>query len=527
MAKKGRTRETSMRKLREILRLKIECGKSTRDIGHSCSLSHVTVSRYIDLYNSSGLSYAQIRKLDDGELRRAIKNKDGNNENAGKPVPDWKYIHEELKKKGVTLQLLWQEYKEIHPDGGYQSTQFCELYSRWKKTLKISLRQTHKAGEKTFVDYAGQTVPIIDRHSGEVKQAQIFVAVLGASNYTYSEATWDQKLKNWIGSHVRSYEYFGGVSRVTVPDNLKSGVSRSCRYEPDINPTYHEMAVHYETVIMPARANKPKDKAKVEAGVLVVERWILAALRNRIFFSLAELNAAIRELLDILNNKPFKKLEGTRKSCFEKIERKELLPLPASRYEYAEWKKAKANIDYHVDVEGHYYSVPYQLRHKQFYARYTDKIVEIFYNNKRIASHLRSYARGHHTTVKEHMPESHRAYMEWTPSRLIKWAKKTGKSTAELIETMINVREYPAQAYRSCLGILRLSKSYSPERMEAACKRALKIRGYSYTSVSSILKTGLDKRSLEPVRKELVIQHGNIRGGKYFLTVSNKEVPKC
>jgi len=368
---------------------------------------------------------------------------------------------------------------------------------------------------------------VIDRHTGKVKEAQIFVAVLGASNYTYSEATWDQSLPNWIGSHVRSYEYFGGVSRVTVPDNLKTGVTRSCKYEPDINPTYHDMAVHYGTVIMPARAYKPKDKAKVEAGVLVVERWILAALRNRTFFSLAELNAAIRELLEVLNKKPFKKLDGTRKSCFEETDKKELLHLPETRYEFAEWKKVKANIDYHVEIKGHYYSVPHQLRHKQLEARYTTHIVEIFYNSKRVASHLRDDAKGKHTTVKEHMPESHRAYLEWTPSRLIKWAGKTGASTTELVETILTARKYPEQAYRSCLGILRLSKYYPTDRIEAACRRALIIKGYSYKSVASILKTGLDKQRLRQNAPEAVVEHNNIRGREYFLKTNNKEVAQC
>lgn len=526
MARKKKRWELSMRKIREILRLGLKNGEGLREISRSCSIAHKTAGKYLRRAKELSLSYKEIEQMDDEKLKRLLIKACDEKKIRGKPEPDWEYIHTEMKKKGVTRQLLWQEYKEVHPDG-YQSTQFCELYSKWKKTLKISLRQTHKAGEKTFVDYAGQTVPVINRHTGEPKEAQIFVAVLGASNYTYAEATWDQSLKSWIGSHVRSYEYFGGVSRVTVPDNLKSGVSKTCRYEPDINPTYHEMAEHYGTVIIPARANKPKDKAKVEAGVLVVERWILAALRNRTFFSLSELNVAIRELLEVLNNKLFKKLEGTRRSCFEGAEKQELLPLPGSRYEYAEWKNVKSNIDYHVDVEGHYYSVPHQMRHKQLYVRYTDRIAEIFYNNKRIASHMRSYVKGHHTTVKEHMPESHRAYMEWTPSRLIKWAEKTGKNTAELIETIINAREYPAQAYRSCLGILRLGKYYPPERIEAACRRALMIKGYSYKSVNSILKTGLDKQHLRRNNPEAVIKHGNIRGRKYFLKAKNEEVSQC
>ena len=519
MARRKKKWGLSMRKVREILRLGLKNGEKLREISRSCSVAHKTAGKYLKRARKLSLSYEQVEKMDDIELKGLIIG--FKKEIRGKPEPDWNYIHEEMKKKGVTRQLLWQEYRESNPEG-YQSTQFCDLYARWKKTLKISLRQTHKAGEKTFVDYAGQKIPIVNRYTGEIKDAEIFVAVLGASNYTYAEATWDQSLKSWIGSHVRSYEYFGGVSRVTVPDNLKSGITKTCRYEPDINPTYHEMAVHYGTVIVPARVKKPQDKAKVEAGVLVVERWILAALRNRTFFSLEELNMAIRELLEVLNNKPFKKLEGSRRSCFEQIERSELLPLPENRYEYAQWKKCAPNIDYHVEVEGHYYSVPYHLRHKSLEARYTEKVIEIFCGNTRIASHLKGYGKGRHTTIKEHMPESHRAYMEWSPSRLIKWAQKTGESTAELIETIISERKYPELGYRSCLGILRLSKHYPPDRLEAACKRALAIRGYSYKSVKSILETGLDKQSLRRNIPVVTIHHNNIRGREYFLSAVNK-----
>jgi len=526
MARKKKRWELSMRKIREILRLGLKHKKGLREISRSCSIAHKTAGKYLKEAKRRSIGYEEIKQMDNSQLKQLLGTNGPTKGGLSRPRPDWKYIHQELKKKSVTLQLLWEEYKEIHSDG-YQRTQFCDLYSRWKKTLKISLRQTHKAGEKTFVDYAGQTIPIVDRHTGNVQEAQIFVSVLGASNYTYSEATWDQSLPNWIGSHVRSYEYFEGVTRVTVPDNLKAGVSKSCKYEPDINPTYHDMAVHYGTVIMPARAYKPKDKAKVETGVLVVERWILASLRNRTFFSLTELNTAIRELLEVLNNKPFKKLDGTRKSCFEQIEKKELLPLPENRYEFAEWKKVRPNIDYHVGVEGHYYSVPYQLRHKQLETRYTARTVEIFHNSNRVASHLRDDSKGKHTTVKEHMPESHRAYLEWTPTRLIKWARKTGESTAELVEAILDARKYPEQAYRSCLGILRLGKYYPAERLEAACRRAVIIKGYSYKSVSSILKTGLDKQHSRREIPGFVIKHNNIRGGEYFVSTNKKEVTQC
>ena len=367
-----------------------------------------------------------------------------------------------------------------------------------------------------FVDYAGQTVPIHDRLTGKIRQSQIFVAVLGASNYTYSEATWDQSLQNWIESHVRTFEYFDGVAKATIPDNLKSGVSKALRYEPDINPTYHDMAVHYGTVIMPARAGKPKDKAKVEVAVQIVERWILAALRNRTFFSLEELNRAIRELLIRLNEKPFKKLEGCRKELFETIEKPALMKLPRDPYIFAQWKKATVNIDYHLELNDHYYSAPCSLIHEKLDVRYTSKVVEIFFKSNLVASHKRDDTKGRHTTIPEHMPKSHQACMEWTPSRIINWAKTIGPSVAEVVETILNSRAYPEQGYRSCLGILRLARRYSDGRLESASKRAIAIRGFSYKSVESILKTGLDLKEVIVSRPQVAIMHENVRGSGYF-----------
>jgi len=512
--------ELSMRKIREILRLGLKCHRSNREIARSLKISHVTVGRYLSQAKEAGLAYTAIEKVNDIALRLLFKPNDITQNKKTYPQPDWAYIHLELKKRSVTLQLLWQEYKSVHPDG-YQSTQFCELYRRWEKRLNPSLYRVHKAGEKAFVDYAGHTIPIVNRHTGDAKHAEIFVAVLGASNYTYSEATWDQSMPNWIGSHTRAFEYFKGVPEVLVPDNLKSGISKACKYEPDINPTYHDMAVYYGTTVVPARVAKPRDKAKVETGVQVVERWILAALRNRTFFSLNELNQAIGELLIVLNERPFKKLEGSRRSWFEKLERQALMPLPQTSYVYAEWKKAKANIDYHIDVNGHYYSLPYKLRGEKFDVRYTSKTVEIFCNSERIASHLRDDSKGRHTTIKEHMPKSHREYLEWNPSRMISWAETIGASTAKLIETILTIRKHPEQGYRSCMGILRLAKKYSEIRLEAACKRALAIRGYSYKSVDSILKHGLDKAKVPDPEIQVTTPHENIRGSKYFIESHN------
>jgi len=507
MAKRKRRREISMRKVREVLRLSLKYQRSNRQIARSCCISRATVARYVLLAKEVGLS--RLLQRDKAPLKRKSY-----------AMPDWNYIHTELKKKNVTLELLWQEYKGVYPDG-YQSTQFCELYRRWRKKLNPSLYQVHKAGEKMFVDYAGHTVPIVDRLTGKFKEAEVFAAVLGASNYTYSEATWDQGLVNWIGSHIRAFEYFNGVTRITVPDNLKAGVSKSCRYEPDINPAYHDMAIHYGTAVIPARVARPKDKAKVEVGIQVVERWILAALRNRTFFSLSELNQAIRELLVKLNERPFKKLEGTRKNTFEKIEKEALLALPEARYVFAEWKKARVNIDYHIELLGHYYSVPYSLVGEEITVRYTAKTVEAFLKGKRVASHIRDDSRGRHTTIREHMPKSHREYLEWSPSRIIRWAHSIGEATAGVIEIILNSRRYPEQGYRSSMGILRLAKRYSNARLEAACKRALAIRGYSYKSIESILKNGLDLNPLSKQRTQPAVKHENIRGSNYFTSGYN------
>jgi len=420
-------------------------------------------------------------------------------------------------RKSVTLMLLWDEYKAQYPDG-YQYSQFCDLYRAYAKKLDIAMRQIHHAGEKLFVDYCGQTVPVIDQSTGEVHACQIFVAVLGASNYTYAEATYTQGLPDWIGSHVRALLFIGGAPELLVPDNLLSGITKACRYEPGVNRTYQELAVHYGAAVIPARVRKPKDKAKVEVGVQIVQRWILAALRNRTFFSLAELNAAIRELLVKLNNRPFKKLSGSRMSRFLAIDKPALRSLPAIAFEYAEWEiQRRSGIDYHVEIDGHYYSVPYQLRTEYLDVRLTESIVEIFFRSKRVASHIRSYAKGRYTTVADHMPKAHRDYAEWTPERVIRWAAQTGKATEELVTAILSKHTHPQQGFRSCLGIITLARKFDKKRVEAACKRALAIGGMSFKSVQSILETGLDKKPLPETKPALQkITHTNIRGREYY-----------
>ena len=506
----------SMRKIKEVLRLKFETDLSHRRIARCCHISRPAVKAYLTRFEEAGLSWPAAAELDDATLEHKLYPPAPTLPATERTIPDWSYIHRELRRKSVTLTLLWHEYKAVHPEG-FQYSWFCDQYRAWAGKLDVVMRQEHRAGEKLFVDYAGQTVEVVDRRTGEIRQAQIFVAVLGASSYTYAEATWTQQLPDWIGSHVNAFEFIGGTSEVVVPDNLRSGVSKAHRYEPDINPTYLDLANHYGIAVLPARARRPRDKAKAEAGVLLVERWILAALRNRTFFSLEELNREITRLLKYLNERPFKKLPGSRLELFEQLDHPALQPLPAQAYEFAEWKKAQVNIDYHVDIEGHYYSVPYQLVRRQLEARYTARTVEFFHKGKRVASHIRSFLKGHHTTLSEHMAKSHREYAEWTPQRLIRWAEKTGPATAGVVQTILEKRVHPQQGFRACLGIMRLGQGFGEERLEAACRRAIKIDSCSYKSIDSILRQGLDRQALpEQQELNLSIEHDNIRGSNYY-----------
>jgi transposase len=513
-----------MRQVREVLRLKWACGLSDRKIAQSLRVSRPTVAEYVRRAQAVGLSWPLPDALDEMALERRLFATAAKTPVARRPTPDWATVHRELKRPGVTLVLLWQEYKASTPDG-LQYSQFCEAYRQWAGKLDLVMRQSHRAGETLFVDYAGQTMPVVDPLTGEVHAAAIFIAVLGASNYTFAEATWSQSLPDWIGSHVRAFAALGGVPQVVVPDNLKAAVSQAHRYEPTLNRTYAELAQHYGVAIVPARAARPRDKAKVEVGVQVVERWILARLRHHTFFSLLELNTAIADLLVTLNRRPFKKLPGSRQSVFESLDRPALRPLPAQPYEYAEWKLVRVNIDYHVEVEGHYYSVPYALVKQQLEVRLSAQVVEIFHKGKRVASHQRSPLKGRHSTVDAHMPKAHQHHAEWTPQRLILWAAKTGEATAQGVETILGSRPHPQQGYRACLGIMRLGKRYGDGRLEAACRRAIRIGACSYKSIESILKHDLDQQPLpSPPAAAPVITHGNIRGAQYYHTTTGDPV---
>lgn len=505
----------SMRKIHEVLRLKWESKLSNRSIAHSCGVSHSTVSEYVRRAKAAGLSWPLPDALDEDQLYRLLFPKPAPPSERVIPEPDWRTIHTELRRKSVTRRLLWLEYREAHPDG-YGYSYFCEIYRLWAKKLDPPMRLTHKAGEKMFVDYAGQTVRIVDQETGEIRQAHIFVAVLGASNYTYAEAQWAEDLPNWIGGHVRALDFFGGVAEIIIPDNPKVGVKHPSRYEPDINPTYQDMAQHYNTVVLPARVRRPKDKAKVEVGVLVVERWILARLRNRTFFGLAELNQSIRELMEEINDRTMEHLGKSRREFFEELDRPALKPLPAEPYQFAIWKKAKVNIDYHVEFEKHYYSVPHRLIGEKVFVRATERTVEVFHKRRRVASHPRSRARGRHTTQAEHMPANHRHYAEWSPDRFLRWAEEIGPQTRALIETALASRRHPQQAYRTCLGILGLAKRFTKERLEAASGRALASGIRSYRGIKNILDTGLDQVPLEEPASLSLDPHANIRGSSYY-----------
>lgn len=508
----------SMRKIKEILRLRHACGLSEREIARSCGIARSSVGGYLGRARVAGLSWPLPPGLDETALEQLLFPPTPAS-NVPRPLPDWAGVHAELKRPGVTRFLLWQEYRAVTPDG-LQYSAFCEGYRDWSRTLDLSLRQDYRAGETVLADYAGQTVAVHDPRGGPPREAQVFIAVLGASSYTFAEATWTQQLPDWTASHARAFAFFGGVPETEIIDNLKSGVSRACRYEPELNPAFAELAAHYGVAVLPARVRRPRDKAKAEAAVLLVERWILARLRDRTFLGLAELNAAIAVLLKALNEAPFQKLEGSRRSLFETLDRPALRPLPAVPYEYAAWKKVRVGVDYHVEVGGHYYSVPHALAGRQLDARLAATTIEVFHKGQRVASHRRSDAKGRHTTVRDHMPPAHQRYLEWTPERILAWAEKTGPLTRQLSEAIMRTRTHPQQGFRAALGLLRLAREHGPERLEAACARALALRAHSYRSVASILQHRLDQQPLPatgpPDTTTVPAAHENLRGRDYY-----------
>jgi transposase len=504
----------AMRKIKEVVRLGAQ-GLSPRRIGESLGIGRTTVQECLGRARAAGLSWPLAEELSDADLEQRLYPRATGAIRGSFPQPDWAYVHRELKRKGVTLSLLWEEYRSVHPDG-YGYSRYCELYRCWEGRLSPVMRQRHVAGERLFVDYSGSTLDVICPKTGEIKSVQVFVATLGASNYTYVEATWTQSLVDWIASHVRAFEFFGGAPAQVVSDNLKSGVTKACFYEPTINRTYGDMAAHYDTAIVPARPYKPKDKAKVEGAVLIAQRWIIARLRNQRFFSLDDLNAAIRDLNSQLNSKITRHLGASRRDLFERLDQPALKPLPVEPYTYAEWKQCSVALDYHIDVDRHYYSVPHQLLRQKLWVRITARTIEAFHKSKRVAAHARISSNYQHTTVREHMPSHHRKYADWTPERLRQQASRIGPNAGVLVEVIIRERRHPEQGFRACLGIVRLAKSYGTARLDAACERALEINARSYSSVKSILKNNLDYRRRQRATDGPAITHNNIRGARYF-----------
>jgi transposase len=508
-----------MRKLREVLRLRFELKLGYQQIGRSCSIGVSTVHKYLKRAEAAGVTWPLPEGWDEARVEGLMFPRREPTIGERRPVhtpPDFAAIHEQLRSsKYVTLRLLWEEYRQAQPEG-YRYSRFCELYQRWRSKLDVVLRQEHKAGEKMFVDWAGATIPVYDRRTGVAWRSPLFVAVLGASSYTWAEAMRDQQMESWLRGHAHAFEHFRGIPALAVPDNTKTGVTKAHRYDPDLNPTYYNFAQHCGFGIVPARPHKPRDKAKVENAVQVVQRWIVAALRHRKFFSVEELNLAIVELLSKLNHRPFRKKDGTRASVWEAVDRPALKPLPTEPFDLSEWSRARVNIDYHVSFDSNLYSVPYNLVHELVEIRSTPATVEILHKGVRVASHLRSRGRGQTLSNDEHRPKSHRAHLEWTPSRMVHWAETIGPNTARLFERIMNDKPHPEMGYRGCLGIIRLAEKYSVQRVEAASGRALHTGACRYKSVESILKNSLDQAPLSSPPPSSTPSHDNIRGSEYF-----------
>jgi transposase/DNA replication protein DnaC len=483
-----------------------------QQIGRSCAIGVSTVHKYLKRAEAAGLTWPLPEDWDEARVEATVfphlKSRAGQVQ-ATRSRPDFASFHEQLRRhRHLTLQLLWEEYREANPDG-YRYSRFCELYQRWRSKLDVVLRQEHKAGEKMFIDCAGATIPVHDRLTGQAWSASLFVAALGASCYTWAEATRDQQMESWLRAHVHAFEYWGGIPALAVPDNTKTGVTKAHRYDPDLNPTYYNFALHCGFGIVPARPYKPRDKAKVENAVQVAQRWIVAALRHRKFFALEDLNVAIGELLEKLNHRPFRKREGSRATVFEALDKPALKPVPTEPFDLSEWSRARVNIDYHVAFDANLYSVPYNLVHELVEIRSTPTTVEILHKGTRVASHLRSRGRGQAVTNDEHRPKSHSAHLEWTPSRMAHWAETIGPNTARLFERIMNDKPHPEMGYRGCLGIIRLAQKYSAQRVEAAAERALITGACRYKSVESILKNSLDRQPLPHRRHRHPLLHRN------------------
>ena len=502
-----------MRQIREILRHKYALGLSERQIARALGLGKSGVGDAIRRARAAGLTWPLPDDMTDDGLERRLFPTAAAAAPERRPQPNWPHVYKELRRRDMTLALLWEEYRRTAPEG-YGYSRFCDHYRDWLGRQKPTMRQDHLAGDKLFVDFAGRTMEISSPATGEVRTVQVFVAVLGASNYTYAEAVWSQSLPEWIGAHVRAFAFITGSVRLVVPDNLKSGIVKACFFEPEVQRTYAEMLAHYQAAAVPARPYKPRDKAKAEVAVQIVQRWILARLRNRTFFSLEELNGAIRELLDQLNNRVMRHLGMSRRQLFEQVDQPALRPLPDTPYVYAEWKRCRVGIDYHIEVEKHLYSVPHPVLRQEVEVRLTAGTIEVFARGKRVAAHVRTAGRGRPTTVADHMPSSHRRYADWTLERIHRDASAIGPATAAMVTAILAAKPHPEQGFRAAIGIIGLVKRYDRQRVEAACHRGIDIGARSYTAIASILKNGLDRAYTAPAAT--IIHHDNIRGSRYF-----------
>ena len=526
-------KRVTMRKIREVLRLKFDLHHSDRDIGRSVSMARSTVQDYLKRAHAAGLTWPLPPELSDPQLETLLFRQREQPKSDRRLQPEWGIIDRELRRKGVTRYLLWEEYRRQYPNGMQYAT-FTTHYRRWKVSTGLSMRQIHTAGEKLFVDYAGLTLSITDPSTGVVHPGQVFVATLGASDYTYVEVTRTQSSDDWLGSHVRAFAFFGGVPEIVVPDNLKAGVTHASRYEPELNRAYGELAEHYGVAIIPARVRRPKDKALVEVHVQIVERRLLAPLRDQIFFSLREANEALSASLLVLNTQPFQKRPGSRWTLFTDLDQPALRPLPAQPFEVATWKRTTVGLDYHVELDGHHYSVPYQHAKTSVDLRLTPMLLEVFRDSVRIAVHHRvlerpsvlmgaalaknvSSTHQRQTTVKDHMPLRHREYGETTAQQLLQRAETLGSDTAQMAEALLSAGRHPQQGVRACLGLFKLAQAYGAERLEAACSRAVALRAFSYRSVESILKHHLDDVPMTPADPApRVADHANVRGAAYY-----------
>jgi len=504
-------RELTMRQIRQMLRLARD-GVSAREIGRTLGVARSTIQDNLKRASTAGLVWAgdltdavlEQRLFAHAGVRRGFRRR---------REPDWASLACELKRPGVNLMVLWEEYRAVHPEG-YGYSRFCDLFREFERRLSPTMRQDHPAGDKVFVDYSGKKIMIVDRETGVVRDAEIFVAVLGASNYTYAEATWTQTLPDWIEAHVRMFRFFGGVPRLVVPDNLKSGVHRASFYDPEINRSYGMMASHYGVGILPARPRKPRDKAKVEAGVRFAQTYILGRLRRQTFFSLAEANAAIAAALERINAHVMRRLSVSRRQLFETVEMPVLAPLPDADYQFAEWRVARVSLDYHVEIDGFFYSVPHSLIREQVNVRATIRTIELFHRGVRVAAHQRRYGGRRHGTDPDHMPSAHRRYAEWTPDRFRRWGRSIGPNTEGLVLAILANRPHPEQGFRTCLGVLRLFKDLDPERAELIAARAVAVRALTYKSIASIIANKLDRSAR--ATDDAVVDHPNLRGPGYF-----------